>query len=44
MIELVFVVAADALAMSPSESPIHSVISEGAAIAPGDANTGTSTS
>ena len=37
-----FVVAADVLAMSPSESPIHSVISVGSAITPGDANTGTS--
>jgi hypothetical protein len=36
-------VAADPLAISPSESPIHNVISVGATIVPADANKGTST-
>ena len=40
---MVFVTATDALAMSPSESPIHKVISEGALIVPGEDNIGTST-
>ena len=35
--------AADKLAISPSESPIHNVISVGATIVPADANKGTST-
>ena len=35
--------ATDALAILPSESPIHNVISDGAFIVPAEANKGTST-